>query len=289
MESELSSVEEYDDSVGLMETSDEGAVDEDEIDIEEPYDEEPDIYPDEVEDEDEDIRHGKMEEEEEEEEEYYDPGVVKKTSNRVTKRKSKSKDNAIATPSRTSSRVRKHVDYGQNIDEDEFLEEPADHGVVTPKKRKSKIELVEDDEDEDDAADDELGNNQQGSLDLDEEESVQAQEAKSHRRSQMLENLIGLQAKKHGNRKEFTEEEMQLRKAETARKRKNFIEKRLEEEKRDVLNKLLKRRAAKTKTLHTDDADEKTAFVKPRRPYNASGLTRTSLTAQAITYSFDLP
>ncbi|CDK29121.1 unnamed protein product [Kuraishia capsulata CBS 1993] len=78
-------------------------------------------------------------------------------------------------------------------------------------------------------------------------------------------------------KKILTEEEIQSRRAENARKRKNFNEKRLEEEKRDTLNKLLKKRATKVKTksaLQTEyeEEDERShrgasrILDKPRRP-----------------------
>ncbi len=71
-------------------------------------------------------------------------------------------------------------------------------------------------------------------------------------------------------KKILTEEEVQLRKAETARKRKNLSERRLEEEKRDTLNKLLKKRAVKEKKVLSDanDSEGETDGVaqRPRRP-----------------------
>ncbi|ODV87678.1 hypothetical protein CANARDRAFT_173603 [[Candida] arabinofermentans NRRL YB-2248] len=57
-------------------------------------------------------------------------------------------------------------------------------------------------------------------------------------------------------KKQFTEEEIQLRKLENARKRKNFNIKRLEMEKRDTLNKLLLKRADKVKNLQALEGQE---------------------------------
>lgn len=58
----------------------------------------------------------------------------------------------------------------------------------------------------------------------------------------------------------LTEEENQIRRAEIARKRKNLSEKKLEEEKQDTINKLLKRRAKTTRTKKggpvDNDADD---------------------------------
>ncbi|KAI5952506.1 hypothetical protein KGF54_003373 [Candida jiufengensis] len=68
-----------------------------------------------------------------------------------------------------------------------------------------------------------------------------------------------------------TEEEVALRKAENARKRLDYKNKMLEEEKRDTLNKLLKRRATKSREIITDDregtpGEELNSFYKERRP-----------------------
>ncbi|RCK54942.1 hypothetical protein Cantr_04460 [Candida viswanathii] len=68
-----------------------------------------------------------------------------------------------------------------------------------------------------------------------------------------------------------TEEEVALRKAENARKRQDYKNKMLEEEKRDTLNKLLKRRATKSREIINDDEKEGTDSLnsvlnKKRRP-----------------------
>ncbi|ESX01433.1 hypothetical protein HPODL_00826 [Ogataea parapolymorpha DL-1] len=71
--------------------------------------------------------------------------------------------------------------------------------------------------------------------------------------------------------KQFTEEELQLRRLENARKRKNFTMKRLEMEKQDTLNKLLLKRADKVRNLKNlegkEYGDEEPAPAEvPRRP-----------------------
>lgn len=71
--------------------------------------------------------------------------------------------------------------------------------------------------------------------------------------------------KKMSKRKE-TAEEAALRKAETARRRAHYKLKQLEEEKRDTLNKLLKRRATKTREKQTEESQEPRLALKPRRP-----------------------
>lgn len=96
-------------------------------------------------------------------------------------------------------------------------------------------------------------------------------------KSKMLQELLG----DSHSRRSLTEEQAQLRRAENARKRKNLSEKRLEEEKQETINKLLRRRAAKSRShLPKDDEPEvgnadSTVFTKPRRPYDSYGMTRT--------------
>lgn len=96
-------------------------------------------------------------------------------------------------------------------------------------------------------------------------------------RSKMLLELLGDGVSK----KNLTEEEIQLRRAENARKRKNLSEKRSEEEKQETINKLLRRRAGKSRSHlpneeeELDGNNESAAFSKPRRPYRSKGLIRT--------------
>lgn len=70
----------------------------------------------------------------------------------------------------------------------------------------------------------------------------------------------------------LTEEELQFKKEETVRRRRNQTEKKLEEEKTETLNKLLKRRADKVRDLKDlgGDEDAPSATFKPRRPMAAS-------------------
>ena len=84
-------------------------------------------------------------------------------------------------------------------------------------------------------------------------------------------------------RSALTPEEQQLRREENSRKRKNLKEKRLAAEKRDTINKLLKRRAGTAKAGTSgaalgDSGDMSTA--RPRRPYSSSGMSRTLRTAR---------
>jgi len=71
-------------------------------------------------------------------------------------------------------------------------------------------------------------------------------------------------------KKNLSEEEIQLRRAEQARKRKNFSIKKLEAEKRDTLNKLLMKRASKVRDIKNlkgkEYGDEEETQAVPRRP-----------------------
>lgn len=72
--------------------------------------------------------------------------------------------------------------------------------------------------------------------------------------------------KKNTKRKQETEQETVLRKAENARRRQHLKNKQLEEEKQDTVNKLLKRRATKTRSSDTKEDHEEVVSLRPRRP-----------------------
>lgn len=82
--------------------------------------------------------------------------------------------------------------------------------------------------------------------------------------AKMDEQLLALNRKTQ--KKKETAEQMAVRKAENARRRAHYKTKQLEEEKRDTLNKLLKRRATKTREKAVDDSLETKQTLKPRRP-----------------------
>ncbi|KAM9906929.1 hypothetical protein OXX79_001251 [Metschnikowia pulcherrima] len=81
--------------------------------------------------------------------------------------------------------------------------------------------------------------------------------------ARMDEQLLALNRKTQ--KKQETAEQMAVRKAENARKRADYKTRQLEGEKRDTLNKLLKRRANKTRERPEDEPDTKQT-LKPRRP-----------------------
>lgn len=82
--------------------------------------------------------------------------------------------------------------------------------------------------------------------------------------ARMDEQLLALNRKTA--KKKETAEQMAVRKAENARRRAHYKTKQLEEEKRDTLNKLLKRRATKTRENAVEDSLDSKQTLKPRRP-----------------------
>lgn len=82
--------------------------------------------------------------------------------------------------------------------------------------------------------------------------------------------------KKSKPKKKESDEVIALRKAESARRREDYKNKQLEEEKKDTLNKLLKRRATKTRQAQPGDGEVVvTKAHKDRRPYREhAGLLR---------------
>ncbi|CUM67209.1 uncharacterized protein PRCAT00004902001 [Priceomyces carsonii] len=133
---------------------------------------------------------------------------------------------------------------------------------------------------------------QQGPLDLDEDLILTDEELEynpqanpdpskmtERQRSRFLEDIgqgdelqslekVSQSMKKGRPKKTETEEQVALRKAENARRRHDHKLKQLEEEKRDTLNKLLKRRASKTRELDSKEGsvDISKHPLKPRRP-----------------------
>ncbi|AGO10278.1 AaceriABL178Wp [[Ashbya] aceris (nom. inval.)] len=188
-------------------------------------------------------------------------------------------DDEESAPSakRTSRAARQRVvyDYGEpeeeyeeELDEELDEEEMAADEVVSPRKKKvSAITFAEDDEDDDDDEDDE-----------DDEEAAVVARARANSRNKMVLDLMDENNVRKRGTDHLTEEELQLRRAENARKRRNLSEKKLEEEKQDTINKLLKRRAGKSRSnLQASEKEasvEEADYSKPRRPYHAIGMLR---------------
>ncbi|CAI4049565.1 hypothetical protein SKDZ_14G1120 [Saccharomyces kudriavzevii ZP591] len=160
------------------------------------------------------------------------------------------------------------VDYDQNdVVQDEGAEQDGESGGYEDNEASISKES-----DEVESAMNGNGNEEDFEVEATKENTVDSTRSTTTR-SKMLLDLL----EDGGSKKKLTDEEIQLRRAENARKRKNLSEKRLEEEKQDTINKLLKKRAGKSRSHLPNDDDNNdgfSSFVKPRRPYNSGGMTR---------------
>lgn len=186
-------------------------------------------------------------------------------------------------PSKKRIKVSKTVpdeDDEEDLIDEQKVEPGFEDPVSESQDESEKIEHM-DDEEEDDGFND-ASSTQPSRLQDDEDDEEEARQdaqdsLKSPSKSKMLRSLLG----NDQGRKTPTEEEVQLKRAENARKRKNLSEKRSEEEKQETINKLLRRRAGKSRShLPTEDearegTADNSAFGKPRRPYDSTGMTRT--------------
>lgn len=155
--------------------------------------------------------------------------------------------------------------------EDDEIEAPSAGAEFDEEEPLEATEPAEDDEELSDGT--RLPSTQ--AEDEDETRETTEDSVKRPTKSKMVQALLG------HSRRGLTEEQLQLRRQENARKRKNLSEKRLEEEKQETINKLLRRRAGKSRS-HLPKEDEpvvansdSTVFTKPRRPYDSTGMTRT--------------
>lgn len=152
-------------------------------------------------------------------------------------------------------RERKRVNYYENIDDEPIGDQSPPEAAEKPiKKLKMKIQRPED-------LDPDL-------ILTDEETEYNPANHKGRltERQRNLEFATELPLDKPKTVKRETEEEVALRKAENARKRLDYKNKQLEEEKRDTLNKLLKRRATKVRDVDDDESNVEVKTLKPRRP-----------------------
>lgn len=217
-------------------------------------------------------------------------------SSQRSKVKSKSNgSNAIG-----SSRTRKRDQESDSFVDEEDLIPPKRRHAVPTSLPDDEEEMEEAEEEEEEVEEDEIegggnGEDEEMALGIGKENSEELPEVMQEEdgpgldtmteddtteslkpaRSKMLLELLG----DGSSRKILTEEEVQLRRAENARKRKNLSEKRSEEEKQETINKLLRRRAGKSRSnLPTEDeenSNDSSTFSKPRRPYSSLGMTRT--------------
>ncbi|CCH58871.1 hypothetical protein TBLA_0B00260 [Henningerozyma blattae CBS 6284] len=202
-------------------------------------------------------------------------------------------DELIVSPSRRVTVSRIVEDDEEEEDHDEEVEEEADiDELVQEEEDEVEVpELRESDDNgtgEDEKQEDIVVHSEPITEADDVKESTVESLSAHHSRSRMLLDILD----DGSNKKQLTEEEIQLRRAENARKRKNLSEKRLEEEKQDTINKLLKKRAGKSRShLPKDDDssskgdgksandgnsyhDEDSSFKKFRRPYKTDGMIR---------------
>lgn len=187
-------------------------------------------------------------------------------------------DEVVPTRKRTKTTKTVHDEEDEDLIDEEKVEPGFEDVGFESQEDSEKVEPMEEEED-DNMSDD--ASSRLASRMPDEEDEEEAREDtqgsfKTPSNSKMLRSLLG----NSKGRKGLTEEEVQLKRAENARKRKNLSEKRIEEEKQETINKLLRRRAGKSRS-HLPKEDEPqegsqdaTAFAKPRRPYDSTGMTR---------------
>uniref|UniRef100_A0A060T6P7 ARAD1C21912p n=1 Tax=Blastobotrys adeninivorans TaxID=409370 RepID=A0A060T6P7_BLAAD len=108
--------------------------------------------------------------------------------------------------------------------------------------------------------------------------------------SGLNEDLLELPPEPSKKKRELTEEEMQLKRAELARRRKNLSDKRLEEEKQETIDKLLKKRAHKGRSKEPGDDDGAAASnVHRSRLIQHPAFSSWTSSKDSMTYSYSLP
>lgn len=152
-------------------------------------------------------------------------------------------------------------------EDDDIIESEEE---VTPQPRKVTVKLRKPAAKADEGLSDLESDYKQDTLRMTERQRAKLMEDDTPERyeelmfAKMDEQLLSLNRKTA--KKKETAEQIALRKAENARRRADYKTKQLEEEKRDTLNKLLKRRATKTREKQGDDVPESKRTLKPRRP-----------------------
>ncbi|AOA62638.1 INO80 chromatin remodeling complex subunit [Komagataella phaffii CBS 7435] len=210
-----------------------------------PFEEDDDYGHDEDDDDDDNIH-------DQDQDDYLDSSTQPETVDSEITSQPRSKQNSLVVklqPRRAKTRL------SYNESDDEFPED-------------EELDEEEEVEEEDDDDDDNFETPQLG-------EPTDVSKMTERQRAKFLEQeepQSFLELPTNKKKKELTEEEILLKREENSRKRKNFNERRLEEEKRDTLNKLLKKRASKVrskKSLDEFDDDENEVskrLNRPRRP-----------------------
>ncbi|RYC65290.1 hypothetical protein CHU98_g915 [Xylaria longipes] len=175
------------------------------------------------------------------------PAPVIKVSKPSTKKSGTSKSRATTKPAASKATV-SHAKESDDDEELSELESDADEIQDTVKVGGGDEEDAEGEDEEIEEAEpveeDDLGSDEEGS----QAETPDLTKMTKRQRARFEENGDALmklsdevQAKKH-----FTAEELSMRRAEMARRRRNLSEKRNEEVKMETINKLLKKQAPKT-------------------------------------------
>lgn len=162
-------------------------------------------------------------------------------------------------------------------EEDEEEDEEEEEEMEEEEEEEEEIEEIEE-------TPDAIEETPQIGIEDDEDEEVEVDIEEEEEEESMVDTDV------NGNETQIqqeTQEEILLRQAETARKRKNIKDKKLEEEKRKTINKLLKKRASKTRTRvpKKEVVANVSSFIKPRRNYQSIGMNRIIKNKQGITYS----
>jgi len=180
---------------------------------------------------------------------------VKRKVGRPRKSDLASTTGTVGRPKRGGST---RVNYDDELDDDEELMSDSENIIPTPAL---DDELLLTDEEAEYIPDiTKMTERQRAKLEM-EEAGSQDDEVDQSQNHQLLSLSNNVK-----QRRVLTEEENQLRKAEIARKRKNLTERKLEEEKQETINKLLKRKAGKVTAATMKEDEEINLKEKPRRP-----------------------
>lgn len=251
---EESEEEEFDDQIASEPISDDAELEEEEEEEADDDDVEDDPE-DEAEDDDDDVNEEDVKDFDDfDDEEAFEPEVTR------------SRPSRNARPDRPVRETRKRQ---LTFYEEDNLEEPSDD-EITPAPKKSRSRTSRPSRAKRDISDeDEIGYRPSMTRLTERQRAKLRDDDLSEKYEDLIfarmdEQLLALNAKTQ--KKQETAEQIAVRKAENARRRQHYKIKQLEEEKRETLNKLLKRRAGKAREADEDEASESRLLYKPRRP-----------------------
>lgn len=145
------------------------------------------------------------------------------------------------------------------VDDDEEDDEDEDEDDEEDEEEEDEEEEEEPEEEIDDEMEDYA--EEEGEFEMD---SIDMSRLTARQRARIEDNdegppvfpdLTSIDMPSARKKKVLSVEEQRIKRAELARRRKNLSERRLEEEKQDTLDKLLKKRAGKTRKGESDDAN----------------------------------